>query len=214
MENNEQTPISKRKPGRPSTNDSRKQEIIDKATQCFFKFGYNKTTLDEIGESIGFNKAALYYYFKNKEELFVQVLNNQIKHGLINLKTNIEEIENPENKFFQYFWHRTKFISNVLRLTNLSNENILDLHTTFESIYSPFKKSEKDFLAKILTTLVPHKSKTEIDNFVSLCFDVVNSLSLSALMLQNILSKDSTFEEYNKKKDTVLQHLLTSFRLK
>lgn len=214
MEKNDLTPISKRKPGRPSTNDSRKQEIIDKATQCFFKFGYNKTTLDEIGESIGFNKAALYYYFKNKEELFVQVVNNQLKHGLINLKNNIEEIENHENKFFQYFWHRTKVFSNVIKLTNLSNENILDLYSTFDTIYSPFKKSEKDFLVKILTPLVPHKSKTEIENFVTLCFDVVNSLSISASMLQNAMSKDSTLEEYNKKKDIVLQHLLTSFKLK
>jgi hypothetical protein len=96
----------------------------------------------------------------------------------------------------------------------LSNENILDLHSTFDTIYSPFKKSEKDFLVKILTTIVPHKSKTEIENFVSLCFDVVNSLSISASMLQNAMSKDSTLEEYNKKKDTVLQHLLTSFKLK
>jgi len=102
METLTQSKIIKRKPGRPSTNDSRRKEILEKSTECFIKFGFNKTTLDEIGDSIGFNKAALYYYFKNKEELFVQVVNNQLTKGLDKLQSDIVDMPDDETKILKY----------------------------------------------------------------------------------------------------------------
>ena len=47
--------MEKRKPGRPSTNANRRAEIIEKAGKCFSQYGFDKTTLAEIGELIGFN---------------------------------------------------------------------------------------------------------------------------------------------------------------
>jgi len=204
--------IEKRKPGRPSTNDSRRKEILEKSTDCFIKFGFNKTTLDEIGEAIGFNKAALYYYFKNKEELFLQVVNNQLTIGLNKLQQDIAEMSDSEAKILKYFWNRTQVYTNIIKLTSLSSENILDLNNTFEEIYAPFRKVEIKYIKDILLNInASNKNVPEVESFTELVFDVVNSMTLSALLVKNISTQAGVFELHNQRKETVIKHLLKSF---
>ncbi len=206
--------IEKRKPGRPSTNDSRRKEILEKSTECFIKFGFNKTTLDEIGEAIGFNKAALYYYFKNKEELFIQVVNNQLTIGLNKLQSDLSELPDNESKILKYIWNRTQVYANLIRLTSLSNENILDLNSTFEEIYSPYKKSEIKYLSNIISKTVDNKTQQEIDEFSEMLIDLVNSMGLSALLVKNISNQIQHLENHNSKKQAVVKMLLKAFSYK
>lgn len=202
----------KRKPGRPSTNDTRRKEILEKSTNCFIKFGFNKTTLDEIGEAIGFNKAALYYYFKNKEELFVQVVNNQLTIGLNKLQQDISDMPDSEAKILKYFWNRTQVYTTIIKLTSLSSENILDLNSTFEEIYAPYKKAEIRYIKDILMAINKNgKTSTECESFTELLFDVVHSLTIAGLLVRNISEESSILELHNQKKETVIRHLLRSF---
>gem|GEM_PF-1016932 len=214
METPTETKIIKRKPGRPSTNDSRRKEILEKSTECFIKFGFNKTTLDEIGDAIGFNKAALYYYFKNKEELFVQVVNNQLTLGLNKLQAEVSDIPDNENKILKYLWNRTQVYTNLIKLTSLSSENILDLNNTFEEIYAPYKKAEIAFLSGILAKINPKKSHKELDEFSELLLDLVNAVGLSALLVRNITSQSPHLEQYNIKKEIIVKMMLKSFNCK
>jgi AcrR family transcriptional regulator len=211
METPTESKIIKRKPGRPSTNDSRRREILEKSTECFIKFGFNKTTLDEIGESIGFNKAALYYYFKNKEELFVQVVNNQLTIGLNKLQSDIFDMPDDEAKILKYLWNRTQVYTNLIKLTSLSSENILDLNNTFEEIYAPYKKLEINFMKSILSKINKSKSQTEHDNFAELILDLVNAVGLSALLVRNITNQSQFLEQYNIKKETIVKMMLKAY---
>ena len=186
METITQSKIIKRKPGRPSTNDSRRKEILEKSTECFIKFGFNKTTLDEIGDSIGFNKAALYYYFKNKEELFVQVVNNQLTKGLDKLQSDIVDMPDDETKI---------------------------LNNTFEEIYGPYKKLEINFLKGILSKTNKNKSQAEHDNFAELILDLVNAIGLSALLVRNITNQSQFLEQYNIKKESIVKLMLKAYHI-
>jgi AcrR family transcriptional regulator len=214
METITDTKIVKRKPGRPSTNDSRRKEILEKSTECFIKFGFNKTTLDEIGDAIGFNKAALYYYFKNKEELFLQVVNNQLTIGLDKLQSDLEGFPDNEEKILKYLWNRTQVYSNIRRLTSLSNENLLELNDTFEKIYAPYKKYEISFLKNILTKTIKHKSPKEIEEFSGLLIDLINAIGFTALLVKNISYQSQELEAYNIKKERIIKMMLQAFNCK
>ena len=50
-------------------NATRKQ-IIDAAFTCCAKYGYAKTTFDDIAKQAGISRALIYTYFKSKEEFF------------------------------------------------------------------------------------------------------------------------------------------------
>ncbi len=48
-----------------------KDYILDISKQRFARFGFKKTTVDEISRDAGISKKTLYENFKNKEDLFV-----------------------------------------------------------------------------------------------------------------------------------------------
>ncbi len=59
---------------KPSVEEKRRQEIIQAALECFSRNGYYATTMDEVATAANLSKALIYYYFKNKQELFLAVL--------------------------------------------------------------------------------------------------------------------------------------------
>ncbi|MEH7389185.1 TetR/AcrR family transcriptional regulator [Bacillus sp. JJ1503] len=61
----------------------RKQLIIEAATKSFSLFGYKATTMDQIAKIANVGKGTIYTFFKNKEELFDEIINsliNEMKH--------------------------------------------------------------------------------------------------------------------------------------
>jgi len=46
-----------------------KQRILDIALQLFIEKGYDKTSLREIAERLGYSKAAVYYHFASKDDI-------------------------------------------------------------------------------------------------------------------------------------------------
>lgn len=52
---------------------STKDKIIDIAESLFSKFNYLAVTMDDIANMLNLTKPALYYHFKSKEDLFVEM---------------------------------------------------------------------------------------------------------------------------------------------
>ncbi len=55
-----------------------KKKILDAAARCFSEGGYAKTTMDKIAEEAGVSKGALYWHFRSKEELFIELKERSI----------------------------------------------------------------------------------------------------------------------------------------
>ena len=82
-----------------------KSQIIESATKYFSRYGFHKTTMDEIAKNIHKAKGILYYYFKSKEELFNEVL----KQELGTLKAALSKIVNSNKKNIGFFWFSSQF---------------------------------------------------------------------------------------------------------
>lgn len=128
-----------------------RQKITQTAFIIFLEKGYKSTTYAELIAAVGVSKGAFYHYFKNKEELFFEVIDNYFLSFFTqvdwsdfeNLKA--EDLE-PRIKSFY-----SSFIEQINQLTNkgLSRYFILffealELHPTFreqvQGIYLQFKK--------------------------------------------------------------------------
>ncbi len=55
---------------RPDRRDTRRR-ILDLALDLFTEHGYDGTSLRQIADGLGITKAALYYYFESKEDIFL-----------------------------------------------------------------------------------------------------------------------------------------------
>ncbi|MGG2093298.1 TetR/AcrR family transcriptional regulator [Bacillus sp. S13(2024)] len=56
----------------------RKRAIIEAATKSFSAFGYKATTMDQVAKLANVGKGTIYTFFKNKEELFGEIISNLI----------------------------------------------------------------------------------------------------------------------------------------
>jgi AcrR family transcriptional regulator len=57
--------------GRPR--GSMRERILDVALELFSEQGYEKTSLREIAQKLGVTKAALYFHFEHKEDIFLEL---------------------------------------------------------------------------------------------------------------------------------------------
>jgi AcrR family transcriptional regulator len=63
---------------RPSRGERSRREIVSVAIDCFARYGYQGTSIDRIARAAGVTKGALYYHFKDKEELLFGALDDRI----------------------------------------------------------------------------------------------------------------------------------------
>ncbi|MEZ4578646.1 MAG: TetR/AcrR family transcriptional regulator [Desulfobacterales bacterium] len=55
----------------PSTNKTdKKQQIFKAALSLFAHYGYRKTTLEDVAAKVGMTKGNIYFYVKNKQDLY------------------------------------------------------------------------------------------------------------------------------------------------
>ncbi|RJP21545.1 MAG: TetR/AcrR family transcriptional regulator [Candidatus Abyssobacteria bacterium SURF_5] len=70
---------------------ARRQAILDAARECFFRNGFDATTISHIAETVELSTGTLYLYFRNKEEIYVSIL----EEGLDILYTLMKKSEPP-----------------------------------------------------------------------------------------------------------------------
>ncbi len=51
-----------------------RQEIINAAIDLFYEYGYQKASLRDLSRKVGLTQAAIYYHFRNKEEILYTII--------------------------------------------------------------------------------------------------------------------------------------------
>ena len=81
--------------------DNTKESILSVANKLFSRFGFHKTSMDEIAKIARKAKGSLYYHFASKEDLFREVVSIEminLKNQLLAFHDNLQQ--NLESPFF------------------------------------------------------------------------------------------------------------------
>jgi AcrR family transcriptional regulator len=54
--------------------NNRRQDIINAAIDLFYEYGYQKASLRDLSRKVGLTQAAIYYHFRNKEEILFTII--------------------------------------------------------------------------------------------------------------------------------------------
>src|SRR5690606_35027667 len=77
--------------------DGKKEKIIEVALKRFSHFGIEKTTMNDIADDLNISKASLYYYFPDKNSLFLEVAVSIMSEQLDKQQKSLENAESvPE----------------------------------------------------------------------------------------------------------------------
>lgn len=152
-----------------------RKKIIITSGQIFSRYGYKKTTMDEISKALKMGKSSIYYYFRSKEEIFEAVVLHEANILRHELTTAIKSVESPVEKMKNYVFVRMKAFEKLSNYYNAIFDKNLDHFEFIESIRSRYDREELAILRLIL-----------YDGARKKVFSVVNS-EYTALAVQTAL---------------------------
>lgn len=84
--------------------ESEKKELIKKASkELFFRFGFTKTSMDDIARQCGLAKPTLYYYYPNKEAIFDDVVIEEAGKFMAVVRGKLPRDAPPDEKLAAFF---------------------------------------------------------------------------------------------------------------
>ncbi|WP_320051790.1 TetR/AcrR family transcriptional regulator [uncultured Acetobacteroides sp.] len=130
--------------------DDQREIIIKAATDVFAKYGYKKATLESIGQSIGKVKSFVYYYFRNKEELFEAVIDNEVDQ----LRSRFEQIHTSDapacQKMEEYAKRRMSLIFQLANYFSLISNGVLINPSLTDKLRRKYDEKEVGHIKMIL----------------------------------------------------------------
>ena len=82
--------------------ENRKDDIFNAAVECFNENGYFKASMDMIAERAKMTKRGLYYHFKSKDDLFIELFHYMNKKYYAQIPSYVTEICDPEERLMHF----------------------------------------------------------------------------------------------------------------
>lgn len=95
--------------------------ILDKAKERLDRFGFKKTTMDEISRDCKISKKTIYEHFKDKEDLFTCLLTRECHQTIAFMFSQVDEIADPLERLIQLiriaisYFNEDSFVTRLLK---------------------------------------------------------------------------------------------------
>jgi len=89
-----------------SLQTQRKKQILDAALHVLVQNGYEQARMDDVVQSSNLSKGAIYWYYKSKKEMYLDLVNFWVKRYSVILNHIVEEEASPSRQLkdlFQFF---------------------------------------------------------------------------------------------------------------
>lgn len=114
--------------------DPFREEILVGAKELFERFGFKKTTMEDIAKQVGKSKSALYYYYKTKEEIFEAVILNEISTSQDMVAEAVKKEELATNKFRILFTSLLQDVKDKANKFGIFKTDLYENHFLFDNI--------------------------------------------------------------------------------
>jgi AcrR family transcriptional regulator len=130
--------------------DEVKEAIVNVARHIFSRFGFRKTTMDEIALASRKGKSSIYYYFSSKEEIFQAVVEKEaaiLKQELIQAHS---EADSAAQKLKMHVLVRMRTMEKLANFYSAIKDDYLGHLEFVEKIRKKYDQEEIQMMEKIL----------------------------------------------------------------
>lgn len=132
------------------TADAEKTDLIlDAARKRFDHYGVAKTTMNEIAADIGMSKASLYYYYPDKEQLFLAVIRKEKDEFVKQLTASVQGPEKATKKLKSYLSIRHHHFKKLMSLAKMDEMMLTAMKTSYEEQRQQLMMKEKELVQQI-----------------------------------------------------------------
>jgi AcrR family transcriptional regulator len=118
--------------------EKKKKKILDSALACFAEKGFQVATIDDIVKHSGISKGAIYNYFKSKEDIYIELMNENSNKSFDVLREKLGKLPTAAERlthFFEVFrsqvkvnpnWENTSRVHIEFWISSIRNEKTKD----------------------------------------------------------------------------------------
>lgn len=170
-----------------------RNKILSASIELFVTDGYEKASIEAISKKAGVSRMMIYYYFKNKEEILISILQQMFSNAIKSIEDyiNLEQHFNPAEELYEtiksIFLDRLKFAGFVI--TEILKGGLKDL---------PVFLYIRDFYKAVIETLFKKKVFKSNSWLNEVCIEIIffNALPfISFNLLKDRLEKELGIEK-------------------
>ena len=126
--------------------EDRRDKILLKALELYMIEGYANVSITDLQSALDMGRGTLYYYFKDKEELFQEVVNMFLikpkEHALERVKENVTIPEMIEA--MMYYLNQLQEFYNQVENKNINTSNVVTvMYTAYSRFPELYKKARR-----------------------------------------------------------------------
>ncbi|MEQ1807431.1 MAG: TetR/AcrR family transcriptional regulator [Burkholderiaceae bacterium] len=194
------------------------RDILDAALEEFAELGLGGARMDRIAERAGVNKRLIYYYFENKESLFLAVLERayeSIRGQERQLNLALVEPTEAIRRLIAFTWDY--YIAHPEFLTLLNSENLhrarhLKQSDKVQTMNSPLIDTIAEVLDRGAKLRLFRAGVDPVQLYISIAglsyFYLSNSYTLSTIFDRQLLGAKAKVERLSHMTDLVLGYLV------
>ncbi|MEK6244519.1 MAG: TetR/AcrR family transcriptional regulator [Pseudomonadota bacterium] len=194
-----------------------RERILDAALEEFSRYGLGGARVDRIAARAGANKRMLYYYFGNKEALFLAVLESRYAHirrAEQGLRLGDLDPREGMRRLVAFTW--SYYLKHPEFLTLLNSENLhrarhLQRSRQIAAMHSPLVAMLRDLLARGVRKGQFRRGVDPVQLYISIAalgyFYLSNRHTLSTIFERDLLSSRNKAERLQHMTALVLGYL-------
>jgi AcrR family transcriptional regulator len=153
--------------GRPldlDRHNERRDQIMRTAAELFIENGYDSTSVKMMSDKLNMNVAGIYYYFKNKETLLFEFLEQQILTLLERTRKAVEEAgDKPRDRLRSFVREHTLVQTEIIASSSAYSMKTLALGQTTRAYLKRLNALEHDNLDDLRRILEQGQRAGEFD---------------------------------------------------
>lgn len=184
-----------------------KSRIVGAAAKFFSQFGFHKTTMGDIARKIHKVKGSLYYYFESKEDLYNEVLKQELAGIQLQLVEVIESDCNQVEILERYVKTRLRLLSEAKNYHETIKADFIERYGFVDNVRKDFEEFERSQLLTIL-------SKGKEEGLLEFS-DLTATVNLILMLLKSIeipLFLQEEYKEYHQSIDELITKFSASLQ--
>ena len=186
--------------------DKTREKIIEVADKLFGRFGFYKTSMDEIAKIARKAKGSLYYHFSSKEELFKEVVDKEIQHLKKELSLIVNDSTLSSTEMIKaYLLKRMEILSQSANYHETIKADLYEHFEFVDDIRADFNKWEKKVMKEFIQEGVERNefglNLKEVDALIEVFQMVLKGLEIPFFV-------QGKFEKYAPNMDEMLKIII------
>lgn len=164
-------------------------EILKSAERVFQKWGFNKTTMEDIAREAGKGKSTLYYYYKSKEEILDAVIDVEFQKIIQKARDSALNAKSAKDRMIKYIVESINEMKDKISTYTIIWDEIKRDKNFVSKLREKCQKKEEQYVQEILVAGIENNEfsfidKSEIPIATKAIIGMIHALELY-LLLEN-----------------------------